>query len=110
MAEHLVREIHATATATEACTAGQRFGRSCRLAARTLVLSRTHSRVGSAVMLPHHGGFVDAPVRRLASRRIGPAGVPVVAVATDTYETVSAVLRVRGAIGPGSERKIAAQA
>ena len=31
----------------------------------------------------------------------------VVAVATDTYETVSAVLRVRGAIGSESERKIA---
>ena len=52
------------------------------------------------------GGFVDAPVRRLVDG-LGAIGVPVVAVATDTYETVSAVLRVRGAIGPESERKIA---
>jgi phosphate acetyltransferase len=66
-------------------------------------LSGTFPAVAGLVLT---GGFVDAPVRRLVDG-LGGAGVPVVAVATDTYETVSAVLRVRGTIGPDSERKIA---
>jgi phosphate acetyltransferase len=52
------------------------------------------------------GGIVDPAVRRLVAG-LGDAGVPVLAVGTDTYETVSAVGSVRGAIGPTSERKIA---
>ncbi len=52
------------------------------------------------------GGFVDPTIRRLVDG-LGAAGVPVVAVSSDTYETASAVRRVRGAITPESERKIA---
>ena len=52
------------------------------------------------------GGVVDPAVRRLVAG-LGDAGVPVLAVGIDTYETVSAVGSVRGAIGPASERKIA---
>ena len=52
------------------------------------------------------GGIVDDSIRRLVARA-GDAGVPVLAVQSDTYETVSAVGSVRGAIGPASERKIA---
>jgi phosphate acetyltransferase len=51
------------------------------------------------------GGFVDPTARRLVDG-LSAAGVPVVAVSTDTYETASAVRRVRGAITPESERKI----
>ncbi|GAA4556453.1 phosphate acetyltransferase [Pseudonocardia xishanensis] len=53
------------------------------------------------------GGSVDPAVRRLA-QGLGAAGVPVLAVAEDTYDTVSAVGRVRAALRPGGERKIAA--
>jgi phosphate acetyltransferase len=66
-------------------------------------LSGTFPAVAGLVLT---GGFVHAAVRRLVEG-LGAAGVPVIAAATDTYETVSAVLRVRGAIGPESERKIA---
>jgi phosphate acetyltransferase len=52
------------------------------------------------------GGIVDPSVRRLVAG-LGDAGVPVLAVGTDTYETVATVGSVRGAIGPASERKIA---
>ncbi len=52
------------------------------------------------------GGIVDDSVRRLVAG-LGDAGVPVLAVQSDTYETVSTVGSVRGAIGPNSERKIA---
>ncbi len=52
------------------------------------------------------GGIVEPAVRRLVAG-LGDAGVPVLAVGTDTYETVATVGSVRGAIGPASERKIA---
>jgi len=53
------------------------------------------------------GGSVDPAVGRLA-QGLGAAGVPVLAVAADTYDTVSAVSRVRAALRPGGDRKIAA--
>ncbi|GAY07356.1 phosphate acetyltransferase [Pseudonocardia sp. N23] len=53
------------------------------------------------------GGSVDPAVRRLANG-LGAAGVPVLSVAGDTYDTVSAVGRVRAALRPGGDRKIAA--
>jgi phosphate acetyltransferase len=66
-------------------------------------LSGTYPAVAGLVLT---GGFVDPSVRRLVAG-LGDVGVPVIAVGTDTYETVSAVGTVRGAIGPNSERKIA---
>ena len=66
-------------------------------------LSGSYPRVAGLVLT---GGIVDPAVRRLVAG-LGDAGVPVLAVGTDTYETVSAVGSVRGAIGPTSERKIA---
>jgi phosphate acetyltransferase len=66
-------------------------------------LSGSYPRVAGLVLT---GGVVDPAVRRLVAG-LGNAGVPVLAVGTDTYETVSAVGSVRGAIGPTSERKIA---
>jgi phosphate acetyltransferase len=52
------------------------------------------------------GGIVAEPVRRLAAGFDG-AGIPVLAVGSDTYETAAAVRGVRGAVGVDSERKIA---
>jgi phosphate acetyltransferase len=52
------------------------------------------------------GGLVDAAAHRLVGG-LRAAGVPVLAVSSDTYETASAVRRVRGAITPENERKIA---
>jgi phosphate acetyltransferase len=52
------------------------------------------------------GGMVAEPVRRLASG-FDSAGIPVLAVGSDTYETAAAVRAVRGAIGADSARKIA---
>jgi phosphate acetyltransferase len=66
-------------------------------------LSGSHPAVAGLVLT---GGIVDPSVRRLVAG-LGDVGVPVVAVDTDTYETVAAVGGVRGAIGPASERKIA---
>jgi phosphate acetyltransferase len=66
-------------------------------------LSGTHPAVAGLVLT---GGFVDESVRRLVAG-IGDAGVPVLTVPTDTYETTAAVVGVRGAIGPASQRKIA---
>jgi phosphate acetyltransferase len=51
------------------------------------------------------GGIVAAPVHRLA-RGFAEAGIPVLAVDSDTYETAAAVRDVRGAIRVESERKI----
>jgi phosphate acetyltransferase len=53
------------------------------------------------------GGLVEPAVHRLC-QGLGAAGVPVLAVPGDTFETVSAVGRVRAAIRPENERKIAA--
>jgi phosphate acetyltransferase len=53
------------------------------------------------------GGEVDPAVRRLAEG-LGTAGMPVLAVPTDTYDTVTAVGRVRAALRPGDDRKIIA--
>jgi phosphate acetyltransferase len=53
------------------------------------------------------GGLVDDAVRLLVEG-MRDEGVPVLAVGSDTYETATAVSGVRGAIGPTSERKIAA--
>jgi phosphate acetyltransferase len=66
-------------------------------------LSGTYPPVAGLVLT---GGVVDDSVRRLVAG-FGDSGVPVIAVRTDTYETVSAVGGVRGAIGPRSARKIA---
>jgi phosphate acetyltransferase len=66
-------------------------------------LSGTYPPVSGLVLT---GGIVDDSVRRLVAG-FGDSGVPVIAVRTDTYETVSAVGGVRGAIGPRSARKIA---
>ena len=66
-------------------------------------LSGTYPAVAGLVLT---GGIVDDSVRRLVAG-LGDAGVPVLAVQSDTYETVSTVGSVRGAIGPNSERKIA---
>jgi phosphate acetyltransferase len=52
------------------------------------------------------GGMVAEPVRRLAPG-FDRAGIPVLAVPSDTYETAAAVREVRGAIGADSPRKIA---
>jgi phosphate acetyltransferase len=52
------------------------------------------------------GGLVVEPVRRLAAG-FADAGIAVLAVDSDTYETAAAVRGVRGAIGADSERKIA---
>lgn len=52
------------------------------------------------------GGMVAAPVRRLAPG-FDVAGIPILAVDADTYETAAAVREVRGAIGVDSARKIA---
>jgi phosphate acetyltransferase len=52
------------------------------------------------------GGMVAEPIRRLAAGFAG-AGIPILAVGSDTYETAAAVREVRGAIGVESERKIA---
>ncbi len=52
------------------------------------------------------GGLVVEPVRRLAAG-FADAGIAVLAVDFDTYETAAAVRGVRGAIGADSERKIA---
>jgi phosphate acetyltransferase len=49
---------------------------------------------------------VVEPVRRLAAG-FADAGIAVLAVDSDTYETAAAVRGVRGAIGSDSERKIA---
>jgi phosphate acetyltransferase len=70
------------------------------LAAR---LSGTYPAVSGLVL---SGGIVADAVRRLAAG-FADAGVPVLAVGSDTYETAAAVRAVRGAIGPTSERKIA---
>lgn len=51
------------------------------------------------------GGEVDPAVRRLADG-LGAAGVPVLAAPADTYDTVTAVGRVRAALGPGGAHKI----
>jgi phosphate acetyltransferase len=53
------------------------------------------------------GGPIGTTVRRLAGGLAG-AGVPVLAVPDDTYDTVSAVNRVRAALRPGDDRKITA--
>jgi phosphate acetyltransferase len=66
-------------------------------------LSGTYPAVAGLVLT---GGIVADAVRKLVAG-LDDAGVPVIAVRTDTYETVSAVGSVRGAIGPASERKIA---
>jgi phosphate acetyltransferase len=52
------------------------------------------------------GGIVAEPVRRMATG-FGDAGVAVLAVGSDTYETAAAVRGVRAAIRPDSQRKIA---
>ncbi|GAA4690492.1 phosphate acetyltransferase [Pseudonocardia yuanmonensis] len=66
-------------------------------------LSGTYPAVAGLVLT---GGTVDPAVRRLAEG-LGAAGVPVLAVPGDTFDTVSAVGRVRAAIRPDGERKIA---
>ncbi|MFR9802442.1 phosphate acetyltransferase [Pseudonocardia sp. RS010] len=66
-------------------------------------LSGTYPAVAGLVLT---GGAVDPAVRRLAAG-LGAAGVPVLAVPDDTYDTVSAVGQVRAALRPGGERKIA---
>ncbi len=66
-------------------------------------LSGTYPAVAGLVLT---GGFVDDAVRRLVAG-LRDAGVPVLAVGSDTYQTATAVSGVRGAIGPTSGRKIA---
>jgi phosphate acetyltransferase len=53
------------------------------------------------------GGLVSEPIRRLIDG-FGDAGVPVIEVEADTYETVTAVGAIRGAISAGSPGKVAA--
>jgi len=52
------------------------------------------------------GGMVTEPVRRLAPG-FEEAGIPVLAVDTDTFDTATAVREVRGAITADSARKVA---
>jgi len=70
------------------------------LAARS---SGAHANVAGLVLT---GGAIDEPVMRLIDGFRG-AGVPILSVDIDTYAAAQAVSAVRGAITPGSERKIA---
>jgi phosphate acetyltransferase len=67
-------------------------------------LSGTYPSIAGMVLT---GGLSSEPIRRLIAG-FGDAGVPVIEVGTDTYPTVTAVNRIRGAITAASPRKIAA--
>jgi phosphate acetyltransferase len=54
------------------------------------------------------GGLEPAPEIRRLMDGLSPAPVPVLSVATDTYTTAMNVSRIRGAVVPEDERKIAA--
>ncbi|MBN9112472.1 MAG: phosphate acetyltransferase [Pseudonocardia sp.] len=70
-------------------------------------LSGTFPAVAGLVLTGGTGEAVEPVVRELACGLAG-TGVPVLAVAQDTYDTVSAVNRVRAALRPGDDRKLAA--
>ena len=67
-------------------------------------LSGTYPSIAGVLLT---GGLVSEPIRRLIDG-FGGAGVPVIEVDTDTYDTTTAVGEIRGAITAQSPGKIAA--